>query len=725
MSTITIDDLMNKVETYIHKEKDLNKIKEAYELAFKKHNGQFRRSGEPYISHPLNVAYILAELTVGPDTIMAGLLHDVLEDTDTTYDEIKSEFGEDVANLVDGVTKVAKLTFSSLEQKQVENHQKMLVAIAKDIRVVVVKLADRLHNIRTIDFQVEEKRKRICEETLEIYAPLADKLGMFKIKAELEDRSLKYVAPKMYEQITKQIEEDSSARLETIDKMIIEIKAFLKPFNITDITIKGRIKNLYSIYKKMITQNKSFDEIYDVLAIRIIVDSVAQCYQVLGVIHSHYVPVPKRFKDYIAVPKSNMYQSLHTTVIGGDGQTFEVQIRTKEMDQIAEYGVAAHWAYKENVEYSKEKEQYEIAQKLKWYGDLLKFSEEDNENNNPSEFVDTVKEDLLNANVYVYTPTGEVIDLQKGATPLDYAYKIHTNIGNKTVGAKVNNRIVPLDYELHTGDIVSILTSNTAAPNLDWLNIVRTNHAKHKIRNYLNKQNKDVLISQGKSSLDNELTINKIIFNLSDEFVSKNFSKTNISTVEDLYAEIGKGNISPKTVIQRINSLTTSASEEMLQKQMEKSNRILTTNSETGVIVEGLKKPKLRLGSCCSPIPGDPIVGFVSKENGLVVHHKNCKNLQSLSTNRILDLYWAINITRSYPVKLKITASQSITLITEIMNTVNSQSMSIASISANNNSNLETVIKLKVLVKDLDALERLVTNLKKINKVHDVEREGI
>lgn len=725
MSTITIDDLMNNVGTYIHKEKDLNKIKEAYELAFKKHNGQFRRSGEPYISHPLNVAYILSELTVGPDTIMAGLLHDVLEDTDTTYDEIKNEFGEDVANLVDGVTKVAKLTFSSLEQKQVENHQKMLVAIAKDIRVVVVKLADRLHNIRTIDFQAEEKRKRICEETLEIYAPLADKLGMFKIKAELEDRSLKYVDPKMYEQITKQIEEDSSARLETIDKMIVEIKSFLKPFNITDITIKGRIKNLYSIYKKMITQNKTFDEIYDVLAIRIIVDSVAQCYQVLGVIHSHYVPVPKRFKDYIAVPKSNMYQSLHTTVIGGDGQTFEVQIRTKEMDQIAEYGVAAHWAYKENVEYSKEKEQYEIAQKLKWYGDLLKFSEEDNENNNPSEFVDTVKEDLLNANVYVYTPTGEVIDLQKGATPLDYAYKIHTNIGNKTVGAKVNNRIVPLDYELHTGDIVSILTSNTAAPNLDWLNIVKTNHAKHKIRNYLNKQNKDVLISQGKNSLDNEMTLNKITYNINDEFVAKNFTKTNISTVEDLYAEIGKGNISPKTVIQRINSLTTSASEEMLQKQMEKSNRLLTTNSETGVIVEGLKKPKLRLGSCCSPIPGDPIVGFVSKENGLVVHHKNCKNLQSLSTNRILNLYWAINITRSYPVKLKISASQSLTLITEIMNTVNSQSMSIASISANNKSNLETIIKLKVLVKDLDALERLIANLKKINKVHDVEREGL
>lgn len=725
MDVMTIDDLMKKLTTYIHKDSDLEKIRQAYDMAYEKHKNQYRKSGEPYIIHPLNVAFILADLNVGPDTIMAGLLHDVLEDTETNFQDIENAFGKDVALLVDGVTKVEQLTFTSLAQKQAENHQKMLVAIAKDIRVVVVKLADRLHNIRTIDFQPIEKRERICHETLEIYAPLADKLGMFKIKAELEDCSLKYVDPKMYEKITKQIADNSSARLETIDRMISEIKEYLKPFNITDVTIKGRIKNLYSIYKKMMNQEKTFEEIYDVLAARIIVDNIAECYQVLGVIHSHYTPVPKRFKDYIAVPKSNMYQSLHTTVIGPGGQTFEIQIRTQEMDQIAEYGVAAHWAYKENVEYSKEKEQYEIAQKLKWYGDLLKFSEEDNEQDNAKEFVDTIKEDILKASVYVYTPTGEVIDMQKGATPLDFAYKIHTNLGNKTTGAKVNNRIVPLNYELHTGDIVSILTSNTATPNLDWLNIVKTNHAKHKIRNYLNKQNKDVLISQGKSSLEQEMSLAKCIFDFTDEFVSKNFAKNNISTIEDMYADIGKGNLSPKSVISKITSIGTNVSEEQLQKQIEKTNRILTTNSETGIVVEGLKNPKLKLGSCCCPIPGDSILGFVSKENGLVVHHTGCKNLKSMATNRLITLFWASNISRSYPVKIRITATQNISLLADIMNIVNSQSMSIASITANNKSNFESVIKLKILVKDVDALEKLFVNMKKIAHVHDVEREGI
>ena len=724
METVSLETLLTKVKRYIHKEKDIEKIVTAYQLAEEKHKDQLRKSGEPYIIHPLSVACILADLNVGPDTILAGLLHDVLEDTDTTYQDIANSFGEGVASIVDGVTKVDKLQFTSLEQKQAKNHQKMLVAIAKDIRVIVVKLADRLHNIRTIDFQPFEKRKRICQETLEIYAPLADKLGMFKIKAELEDCSLKYVDSEMYEEINRQIEQDSNSRLETIDETISDIRKYLEPFNITDITIKGRIKNLYSIYKKMITQNKTFEEIYDVLAVRIIVDTIAECYQVLGVIHSHYTPVSKRFKDYIAVPKSNMYQSLHTTVIGDNGQTFEVQIRTVEMDQIAEYGVAAHWAYKENVEYSKEKEQYEIAQKLKWYGDLLKISQEE-EKEDATEFVDTIKSDILNTSIYVYTPKGEVIDLQNGSTPLDFAYKIHSDLGNKTIGAKVNNRIVPLDFELRTGDIISIMTSNNASPSADWLKFVKTNHAKHKIKNYLNKLNKEILISQGKQTIEQELSQNKLTFDITDEFVTKTFSKNNLNTVEDLYLDVAKGNLSPKTIVSKINNLNIPTTEEYLQKQILKSNRILTTHSETGVVVEGLKNPKLKLGSCCSPIPGDRIIGFVSKENGLVVHNCNCNNLKTLPTARILPLYWASNITRTYPVKLKITATQNVSLLADVMNLVNASSMSIASININNKTNLESIIKIKILVRDLESLEKMIVNMKKIHNIHVIEREGL
>ena len=727
MNYTSYDDLYERITKYIHKDEHLSLIKKAYDLAVKLHDGQLRKSGEPYIIHPLNVAIILADLHVGPAAIAAGLLHDVVEDTECTKEELASLFGNDIAELVDGVTKVGQLKFASLEQKQVENHQHMLLAMARDIRVIIVKLADRLHNIRTLGALNNEKQVRIARETLEIYAPLAHKMGMFRIKAELEDSSLKYVDSTMYNKILSQIKSDQSARIQNVDHTIEEIKKHLAPHEFTSCLIKGRIKNIYSIYKKMMTQQKSFEDIYDVLAIRVIVGNVAECYQVLGLIHAHYTPIPKRFKDYIAVPKPNMYQSLHTTVISNDGFTFEVQIRTEEMDRIAEYGVAAHWAYKENVEYSREKEQFEIAQKLKWYGDLLKFSEEAEKPSEAKEYVETVKEDILSTNVYVYTPTGEVIDLPRGATPLDFAYKIHTNIGNTTVGAIVNNRIVSLDYELQTGDIISIKTNkNSFGPSENWLKIAKTTHARHKIKNFLNKQNKDVLLAQGKTLIDTEFHNNKILnFDLTEEFISKNFSKNNVNDFDDLCLEVAKGNLSPKTVVAKYTGDGASTTEDALNRQIERNQRILTTNSETGVVVEGLANPQLKLGSCCNPIPGDNIVGYVTKGNGIVVHHCNCRNIKSFQTERLIPLSWAMNPGRKYPVSIKIYATSSMNLLLEIMNTISASGMSILAISANSNNNLETVVKLKVMATDLLELEKMIINMKKVKYIYNIERDNL
>lgn len=728
MGFTSVNELIDLVKKYIHKEESISLIKKAFDRANELHNGQFRKSGEPYIIHPLNVACILTELHTGPATICAGLLHDVVEDTPLSLEDLTKEFGQEIADLVDGVTKVGQLKFVSLEQKQVQNHQHMLLAMAKDIRVIIVKLADRLHNIRTLGSLPSEKQVRIAKETLEIYAPLAHKLGMFRIKAELEDTALKYVDNLSYNKISTQIKSDNSVRIQNVDHTMDEITKILKEQNIVDFKIKGRIKNIYSIYKKMVNQHKDFEDIYDILAIRIIVNTVGECYQVLGLIHAHYTPVPKRFKDYIAVPKPNLYQSLHTTVISEDGFTFEVQIRTQEMDDIAELGIAAHWAYKENVEYSREKEQFEIAQKLKWYGELLKFSEEEKAND-ANDYVAGVKEDILSANVYVYTPTGEVIDLPRGSTPLDFAYKIHTNIGNKTVGAIVNNHIVPLDYELNTGDIISIKTNkNSFGPSENWLKIVKTTHAKHKIKSFLNKQNRDILILHGKQMIDDEFHINKInSYELTDEFCKSSFSKNNINSVEDLYLEVAKSNLSPKTVLTKYlgDIPPQKQAEEALNRQIERNQRILTTNSETGVVVEGLTNPQLKLGSCCNPIPGDEIMGYVTKGNGIVVHHKHCKNAKSFQKERLIPLSWATDPGRKYPVSIKIEASSNINLLVEIMNTVSASGMSILAINANTNSNLETIVKLKVMTSNLLELEKMIINLKKVKYIFNIERENL
>lgn len=716
--------LVESFDSYIKRESDIKLIEKAYFLAKEKHEGQMRKSGEPYITHPVAVAKIIADLHGGPATIIAALLHDTVEDTTLSLKDVENGFGLDIAQLVDGVTKIGKLSFNQ-KVSQADNHQKMLLAMAKDIRVILIKIADRLHNVRTLESMTPEKQYKIATETLEIYAPLAHRLGIFRIKAELEDRSLRYTDPPMYYRVSNMIQAKKAEREASIEQVISNIKLLFEASELINFEIKGRIKNIFSIYKKMVRDEKQFEDIYDLLAVRIIVDKVETCYQALGIIHANFTPIPRRFKDYIAVPKPNMYQSLHTTVLSDDGTLFEVQIRTPEMDQIAEYGIAAHWAYKENKTYSKEREQFEIAQKLKWYGELLKMSEDSDETSaSAEEFVGTIKGDILDANVYVFTPKGEVIELPKGSTPIDFAYRIHTDIGNKMVGAIVNNRIVTLDYELNTGDIVSVkINKNSQGPSEDWLKIAKSQHARHKIKGFLNKLNRDSLIQMGKDALDREMVANKVTEpQLDDAFVKKHFEKNMITNVPDMLLEIGKGNLSPKTVVSKFLGLEVDP-QVLLQRQMEKAAKQLTTHSETGVIIEGLTSPQLKLANCCLPIPGDPIIGYVSKNSGIVIHATFCPNCRQFEDNRLIEAFWSTEVTRKYATWIKLIGGAKSTLLSEVVNTVNASQIAIAEVNAMTTSTLEMIIKIKVSVNNSSQLQTLMVNLRKISEIYTVERD--
>ncbi len=726
MEIIDFPKLKKLINSYIKKKDDLRRIEEAYQFAFFKHEGQYRRSGDPYITHPLAVTYILGELNAGPNALIASLLHDVVEDTDTTLKEIKDKFGADVSSLVDGVTKISQLSYNR-EISEAENHQKLLLAMSKDIRVVLIKIADRLHNMRTIDHQLIEKKLRIANETLDIYAPLAHRLGLFNIKAELEDICLRITNPPYFYRIRSLIENQEKLYTEAVADIKKTIKKYLAKNNIKNFVIKGRTKSIYSIYKKMVLQNRAFEDIYDILALRIIVDKIEACYQVLGVIHANFIPIPKRFKDFIAVPKENMYQSLHTTVLTETGSIFEIQIRTEEMDKIAEFGVAAHWAYKEGREYSKEKEQFEIAQKLKWYRELLKMTEEGALNTGTAtEFVESVKADILADNVYVFTPKGQVIELTRGCTPIDFAYRIHTDIGDQTVGAIVNNKIVPLDYELQTGDVVNIRTNkNSPGPSEDWLKIVKSNNAKHKIRNFINKANRENLLADGKAQIEKEAASQKAdLTKLTDEFVKEHFSKNRIEDVNSLYVEVGKGILSEKTVISRVLGKEIDK-ELLLQRQLERAQRILTTTHESGIVVEGLTSPQIKISNCCLPVYNDPIVGFITKGSGIAVHHKNCPNLQNLENERIIDVYWASNISRKYPTRIQIMAINRDNIISDIISRINASKITIAEINAIATPKLESIISIKILVSDLEELEKVMLSLMGVSNVYEIERKYI
>lgn len=722
----TIEDIIESCQLYLHEEKNLQIIRKAYDIAKEKHEGQFRKSGDPYIQHPVEVAYILSTIHAGPNTIVAGLLHDVLEDTDTTKEELTADFNKDVAEIVDGVTKISKLKYMTKEKALAHNHEKLLLAMAKDIRVVLVKLADRLHNIKTIEYHKDiEKRKRIAQETLDLYAPLAHRLGMYRMKAELEDLSFRTIDPERYYEIAKDISSRKAEREEDITVMSAKIKELLDKNHITHYEIKGRIKNIYSIYHKIITKNKLLDDIFDLLALRVIVNSVEECYRVLGIIHSIWTPIPMRFKDYIAVPKPNMYQSLHTTVVGLNGRIYEIQIRTYEMDKVAEFGVAAHWAYKENVAYSPEKEQLEIANKLKWYKDLSTYVE----NSGSEDPLNSIIEDIFSANVYIFTPKGDVYDFPAGSMPLDFAYRIHSDIGNKTVGAIVNGRIVPLSYKLKTGDVVEIKTSKACAgPTSAWMKLAKTAHAKTKIKTFINKKLRDSLVEKGMSefaTMAKNLGYNPS--NLEDKHIVEYFGKNGLKTVEDLYCSIGKSEISSLAAINRILGITDVKldDEAALRQYSEDSsgNRKRVAKNGYGIIIDGLERAKIRLGNCCEPVYGDEISGYISKGNGIIIHRSNCPNAQKAEPERFISAYWDKNFSgKIFDTTLKVSALDRKKLVADMINVLNSCDVTIASVTCTKGRGGECFAKFKLQVENLNTLANAIVNLNKVSGIYQIER---
>ncbi len=713
--------LKAKLVTYIENEDDINLIEKAYHYALNHHEGQKRKSGEPYITHPISVAFILASYKSDPTTIMAGLLHDCIEDTSATYEEVKDAFGDEVALLTEGVTKLGQYKFKGMETKeeekqivQAKNYQKMLLAMAKDIRVIIVKLADRLHNMRTLENLGADKQKRIARETLDIFAPLAHRLGMYVIKAELEDTSFKYLYPDKYKQIAQMIKDTKKNRQEDLERMRMELEKLLGTNNF-DYNVKGRIKNIYSVYKKMRDRNKEFDDIYDLLALRIIVKSVEQCYSAIGVIHSKYTPIPNRFKDYIAMPKPNLYQSLHTSVIS-HGKIYEVQIRTHQMDEIAEYGIAAHWAYKDKG--SKMPMTQMVSSRLKWYDQLIKFTEE---RENDEEVLNLLRDDIFQSNVYVFTPEGDIIDLPKGSTPIDFAFRIHTEVGIKTVGAIVNSKIVPLEYALETGDVVEIKTSkNSFGPNDNWLKIAKTSGAKSKIKNYLNKQRKDVLIEMGKEEYDKEKARRKPDHPIHDKDVEKHLSYKSINDLETLYYEIGKNTITARNAL---NALLPDqvVSEDKLIESINRSEK-KPVAGDSNIIVEGLDTPSVKLSNCCTPIPGDPIKGYISKGSGIAVHRSNCNNLKSLDESRYIDVEWGPDRSTIHHVNLKLIVNNRDNILADIINSVTTHDGKVDQVSATTNKRREGVIKIKVGVRHRKILDNIIVNLQKVGGVMNIER---
>ena len=719
---ISIDHVLEQAKTYIKNPDSIAVIERAFELAFQKHKDQLRKSGEPYIIHPIEVAYILAKWQTGPRTIASGLLHDIIEDTEITKEEIAELFDDEIAEIVDGVTKLTKLKYKSKEKQQAENHRKMLLAMSKDIRVILVKLADRLHNIRTLKFLPPEKQCSIAHETMEIYVPIAHRLGMYRVKAELEDTSLRFLKPEDFYRIAQLIKQKKHEREQQIQEMEDEITAALAEYHIP-FEIKGRIKNIYSVYKKMMTREKDFEEIYDLLAIRLIVNSVPECYSALGVIHAHFKPIPNRFKDYIAMPKPNMYQSLHTTIIGPNGNIFEVQIRTKEMDEIAEQGVAAHWAYKENRQITAKQEQQEIQDKLKWYETLIAYQEEVND---AEKLMKLVKDDIFNANVYVFTPNGDVFDFPPGSTPIDFAYRIHTNLGHKTTGAIVNGKIVTLNYQLKTGDIVEIKSSrNSFGPSEDWLNIVKTSQARHKIRQYFNRTKREEYTHKGEEMFLKELASKDLSLSSIDmQKLLGAYKKQSIEKLDELYYQIGRGRLVAKTILERYFADGKEVDDTELIQQINDAAKIKEEHRKKaknrfGIIVDGLDNVDLRIGKCCHPVPGDPIVGYITKGSGITIHHAECHNAKI--DGRIVPVEWDDEHSNSFNAKIKVTALDRKNVLGDIIQKLTVINANITELNALT-SNDTIIINLSLSVRNIDQLVSVVNTIKRVKDVFSVDR---
>lgn len=714
--TITIESIIDVVSTYVKDKNSLDIIRRAYDLADSEHKGQLRKSGEPYILHPLEVAYTLAQWQTGPKTIAAGLMHDVVEDTDITHDELVVAFDKDIATLVDGVTKLTQLDYISKESAQAENHRKMLLAMSRDIRVILIKLADRLHNIRTLRHLRPDKQVRIARETMDIYVPIAHRLGMFQVKAEYEDTCLRYLQPEAYYEIVRLMNKKKSEREENVERMITRISGILKAekFNFN---IKGRIKNIYSIYKKMQGDNRDFEEIYDLLAIRLIVDTLQDCYAALGAIHANFKPIPNRFKDYIAMPKPNMYQSLHTTVISQSGNIYEIQIRTKEMDEIAEKGVAAHWAYKENAR-TIAQEQREIQDKLKWYETLSTYEDEVNDAQNLLEFV---KEDIFNANVYVFTPQGDVLDLPPNSTPIDFAYRVHTDLGHRTIGAIVNGKIVPLTYHLKIGDVIEIKSNrNSFGPSEEWLNFVGTTQARHKIRQFFNKAKRQDNIIRGEELFLSQLkSMNKVHADIDLKKMADMNKKLTLDTWEDIYHDLGRGHVLAKTILEKYFEKETPVDEKALVAELNAKKKTSKANNRYGIIVDGLANVDIKIAKCCYPIPGDEITGFITKTSGIAVHHVDCMNLKD--KERFVNCWFTDDVKTTFVAKIRVRASVRKNILSDIITKISGLNANIESLNTATQKEI-AVIDIELSVPNLDALNRSATGIRGIKDVFSVER---
>ena len=701
-------------------EEQIKIIKESYELAKDAHEGQFRKSGEPYILHPIQVAGILTELKLDYATICAGFLHDVVEDTKYTLEDIKERCGDDIAVIVDGVTKLDKVKFRSKKQSQAENHRKLFVSIAKDLRVIFVKLADRLHNMRTMKYMREEKQREIASETLEIYAPLAHRLGISSVKWELEDTSLRYLHPAQYFSIVGMMKQKRSAREESIKEACESITSLLGEHNIKA-QVNGRPKHIYSIYKKMVKQNKTFDQIYDLLAVRVLVDSVADCYATLGLVNNLWVPIPGRIKDYIAMPKPNMYQSLHTTVIAPDGQTLEVQIRTYEMHEIAEKGIAAHWAYKEGKKVNKDNNFYE---KLNWF---QKIAENDETEATAESFMESLKVDLLSDKIYVFTPNSDIIELPKGSCIVDFAYAIHSEVGNKMIGATVNDKIEAFDYKLSTGEICDIRTSkNSTGPKRSWLDIARSSQTKSKIKAFFKKAAREENLIKGEILLKDEIKANNFDIDevLTQENIEIALNRYKFATLEELYVSIGYGGISANKVFARLTEKI--RKEKQTQEKLEKlvnaeeEKKIVT---ETGVYVKGVDNILVRLSKCCQPIPGDDIVGFITKGRGVTVHRSNCPNLSEEDKARLLDVEWVQSLNaRRYSVTLQLHAFDRELLLQNILLTLSESRVEIKKLHSEAKSDKTSVTTIGIYVKNVSECDFMIKKLRQIPDVYSVER---
>ena len=725
---VTFEECMENVKTYIKRPENIELIQKAYDFAYEHHKGQFRKSGEPYVIHVIQVANTLAEMHCGPKTIAVGLLHDTVEDCEgVTTETITELFGEEIATLVDAVTKIGAIKFKDEEEYLASNHRKLFIAMAKDIRVILIKLADRLHNMRTLQYMRPEKQKKIARETLSVYAPIAHRLGISEIKNELEDLSFKYLDYKKYEEIKGLVKQRESDRNEQVQEMISDIEAILKEYNI-QYRIFGRSKHFYSIYKKMITKNKRFEEILDLLAIRIITDSVVHCYEILGYIHAKYRPIPGRFKDYIAMPKANMYQSLHTTIVEpGHGNIFEIQIRTEEMDAIAERGVAAHWKYKENRNYTPEYEQKEIEDKLSWFRDFSMMTDEESED--PLEYMDVLQKDIFEANVYCLTPRGKVIALPSGSCPIDFAYRIHTEVGNKTVGAKVNGAIVPLNTPLKTGDVVDILTNNNSVgPSADWIKIVKSGHARNKIRAFLQKQEQQSRkdsIRLGQSMLEDEFRRLKLDSKLMEtKRLESILTSLSFKTVDDLYVGIAMKRVSLQSIVDRlVKNRSNLLEDQEIMKIYNKQPTHQAKHSSCGVIVPGVDTIAVSLANCCRPIPGDPIIGYISKGQGVKVHRADCPNIIN-EKKRLIPVQWEEGLDeKQYEVNLIIHSDDRNYLLSDIVTTLQQCNVYLKHVdSAVDDGNLEATTKLTVSVKNAAHLQNLISNLKKVRSVNEVIR---